>query len=299
MSIGSDLKQARESRKISLETVSQKTKIPVKYLESIEEGRFEVFPSHTYAKGFIRAYAKIVGMDAQVLTRQFNAESKPEEVRVAPMSAEADLEKNLGWRPTLDRPPVFRRPVDDPDLSLEMAGDLPEESARRDSSVMRRRALNLRGEKWMKWARPALAALAFFFLAGGAAYFGVKAVRHLKWILSKPPSSAAASPDSIPVADKYQHLVLKALDKSWVLVTMDDGQSSSELDMDPGEVKTYKAAKNFKLKLGNAGGMDVQFNGRSLGVLGTQGQVVEITLPPGADQAPEDSKTDANETTKD
>ncbi|HEY5039348.1 MAG TPA: helix-turn-helix transcriptional regulator, partial [bacterium] len=65
MSLGSELKQARETRKISLETVSEKTRIPIKYLESIEENRFDIFPSHTYAKGFIRAYAKVVGVDPQ------------------------------------------------------------------------------------------------------------------------------------------------------------------------------------------------------------------------------------------
>src|SRR5437667_4734111 len=107
MSIGSELKDARESRKITLETVSKKTKIPVKYLEAIEENRFDIFPSHTYAKGFIRAYAKVVGTDPQVLTRQFSAEAQPENMLIEPKNAEAELEKNLGWRPTLNRPPVF------------------------------------------------------------------------------------------------------------------------------------------------------------------------------------------------
>lgn len=63
---------------------------------------------------------------------------------------------------------------------------------------------------------------------------------------------------------------------------MDDGQSSSEVDLDQGETKTYKALKSFKLKLGNAGGVQVQFNGKPLGILGTTGQVVEIQLPPGS-----------------
>ncbi len=86
----------------------------------------------------------------------------------------------------------------------------------------------------------------------------------------------------VAVADKYQHLILKGLDKSWVQVTMDDGQSSSEVDLDQGETKTYKALKSFKVKLGNAGGVQIQFNGKPLGILGATGQVVEIQLPPGS-----------------
>ena len=58
MSVGLELKVAREAKKISLETISKKTKIPVKYLESLERDEFDVFPSQTYAKSFIRAILK-------------------------------------------------------------------------------------------------------------------------------------------------------------------------------------------------------------------------------------------------
>ena len=120
MSLGSELKEARESRKITLAEVTKKTKIPEKYLEAIEENNFGVFPSQTYAKGFIRAYAKVVGIDPAVLTRQFNAENQKVELPIETKNAEADLEKALGWRPALTRPPVFRRQEMEGDLNLEI-----------------------------------------------------------------------------------------------------------------------------------------------------------------------------------
>jgi uncharacterized protein GlcG (DUF336 family) len=49
--------------------------------------------------------------------------------------------------------------------------------------------------------------------------------------------------------------------------------------MDEGDVKIYQAVNNFKIKIGNAGGVDIQYNGKALGVLGVTGQVVEIDLP--------------------
>jgi cytoskeleton protein RodZ len=280
MSIGSDLKDARISRKITLETISNRTKIPVKYLEAIDENRFDVFPSQTYAKGFIRAYAKVVGLDPQLLTRQFNAEIQPEEMRIEPKNAEAELEKNLGWRPTLGRPAVFRRQEEEADLGLEM---VEEEPIQHEPSIMRQKAFAYRRGQWAQWAGKGLlglGALAAVFLL----VLGVwKLVSRVKW--SAPKTEAAATiPDGfqpVTVADKFQHLVLKGLDKSWVLVTLDDGQSSSEVDLDQGETKTYKAMKNFKVRLGNAGGVQIQFNGKPLGVLGAEGQVVEIQLPPG------------------
>jgi len=293
MSLGSELKGARESRKISLAEITKKTKIPEKYLEAIEENNFDVFPSHTYAKGFIRAYAKVVGIDPAVLTRQFNAENQKVEMKIETKNAEADLEKALGWRPTLTRPPVFRRQETEGVLNPETAEEEFSEPIHRDHSVIRRKSLNFRKLKWGHWTSQILVFLAAVVLLVAGFHYARKLWSGIHW--STPPTiSASSSPagaDPVKVADKYQHLVLKALDKSWVLVTMDDGQSSSEADMDQGEVKTYQAVKNFTLKLGNAGGVDVQFNGKPLGILGTEGQVVEIKLPP--DDGNESNATDA------
>lgn len=288
MSIGSDLKAARETRKISLDTISKRTKIPPKYLEALEENRFDIFPSHTYAKGFIRAYAKIVGLDPAVLTRQFNAEIQPVEMRIQPKNIEAELEKNLGWRPTLDRPPVFRKTDEEPDLNIEM---VEEEPVRQDPSVRRRRSFALRRGKWAEWGGKAAAALLVLALAGTVVFYGVKWISQIKWGGPKTEADAAGPPayQPVSVADKYQHLILKGLDNSWVQVSMDDGQSSSQVDLDQGETKTYKALKSFKVKVGNAGGVQIQFNGKPLGILGATGQVVEIHLPPGPDGSIESS----------
>ncbi len=285
MHIGSELKAARESRKIKLETVSERTKIPIKYLEALEENRFDIFPSHTYAKGFIRAYAKVVGMDPMVLTRQFNAEIQPVEIRIEPKNAEAELEKNLGWRPTLDRPPVFRRQdTEESPLNLEMLDEGYAEPIQHEPSVMRQRASASRRGKWGAWAGRAGLGLVIVLLLGTMLFYGSRFLSKIKWSSTPSATTTAQTPADQPVevGDKYQHLILKGLDKSWVLVTMDDGQSTSEVDLDQGETKTYKALKSFKLKLGNAGGVQVQFNGKPLGILGTTGQVVEIQLPPGS-----------------
>jgi transcriptional regulator with XRE-family HTH domain len=288
MSLGSELKKAREGRKITLEEISKKTKIPPKYLEAIEEGTFEVFSSHAYAKGFIRAYAKVVGLDPQVLTRRFNAEVTPEEVRIEPKNAEAELEKALGWRPTLDRPSVFRRQEEPAGLDLELVEEA--EPSRHEAAFLRRMAASRRKVQWGKWATQGGMVLGALVLIVGLVLLGQKAVSGIHWPSSGPSVKAGARPaPGAWVQDKYQHLILKGLDKSWVLVTMDDGQTSSELDLDEGEVKAYKAERSFKLKIGNAGGVDVQFNGKSLGVLGILGQVVEIELPGGTVEAGNDN----------
>src|SRR4051794_38741573 len=62
-SFGSWLRQQREIRNINLREISENTKIGMRYLEALEEDRFEVLPAPIFAKGFLREYAKYVGLD--------------------------------------------------------------------------------------------------------------------------------------------------------------------------------------------------------------------------------------------
>ncbi len=281
MSLGTDLKEARISKKISLEEISQKTRIPVKYLESIEEDRFEVFPSQVYAKGFIRAYAKIVGLDPMHLTRRFNAEFTPEEMRIQPMNAEVELEKAFGWKSTLHRQPVYRLSDHSSELNLEFVEEERTESTMpRQPAIVRQRLSALRKSDWTPWINRVgliLIVLLLGFLGWkyGNDFLSKMHSKEAKGgIVYQDPYAAGQ------VEDKYQHLVLKGLEKCWFRVKMDGNQAGSDVELAPGEIKTYKALKSFTLKLGNAGGVDVQFNGKPLGVLGATGQVLELTLPP-------------------
>lgn len=281
MTIGSDLKAAREARKITLETVAARTKIPTKYLEALEEGRYEVFPSQTYVTGFIRAYAKVVGLDTQELTRRFKSESKPQEIRIEPMNAEAELEKTLGWRPTLHRPPVFRV-SDDEEALQETLDEGFGENIQHEASIMRRKARGSRRFRTFQRLGQGLLSLLLAGVLMGLGYFGFKALSHWKGAFpSTTPTPQASVAADYVIQDKYQHLLLKALDRSWVLVQTDDGQTKLQVDLEAGQFKVFKALKNFRVRIGNAGGVVVQYNQTPLGILGTTGQVVEIQLPPG------------------
>ena len=64
--IGNSLREARVRRGIELAQAEQATKIRSKYLRSLEEERFELLPSETYVKGFLRTYADYLGLDRQM-----------------------------------------------------------------------------------------------------------------------------------------------------------------------------------------------------------------------------------------
>src|SRR5580704_15242899 len=62
-SFGEKLKQEREKRKITLEQISVSTKIGTRMLQALEEDKFGQLPGGIFNKGFVRAYARCVGID--------------------------------------------------------------------------------------------------------------------------------------------------------------------------------------------------------------------------------------------
>ncbi|RON70928.1 RodZ family helix-turn-helix domain-containing protein [Pseudomonas fluorescens] len=69
---GETLRQARESNGWSLAEVALKLNLTVTSLSNLEAGAFDKLPGHTFARGYIRAYAKLLGMDQTVLVQQFD-----------------------------------------------------------------------------------------------------------------------------------------------------------------------------------------------------------------------------------
>jgi len=449
MGIGSDLKKAREELGITLEAVSEKTKINVPFLEAIEREEWSVFPSQTFAKGFLRAYAKMVKVDTVLATRQFNEEVAPTAVVVsppfniesgpiqtalkfpiplvrkesvpplvqppapaptpvpvappaAPRSTSPPVERKLGPAP---KPTSHLRPTAHPkpaphvapkDLALEF----DEAKAAEERQAVARMLFTRRttpAEDHRRWFVLALKVVLLVLVLASAAFSirgffrwalagrhvkqavvenpvvpepteapaPMKPVRQappsvtvkpvhatLKTVVKKPipqnpvaavqkpalvaqpqlpqrPGVVVAKPatltspalpqrpsmvgqpspivpktnpaalvpaavSSVPAAlspaqaaaqaaapvDKYHHLMLKGLEASWVLVVV-DGRARSEMNLMPGQLKVFQASQGFAIKIGNAAGVDAQYDGRSLGVLGGRGKVVEFVLPMG------------------
>ncbi|MGB8834534.1 MAG: helix-turn-helix transcriptional regulator, partial [Candidatus Sulfotelmatobacter sp.] len=62
-SFGDNLRRQREVRNISLEAISNSTKISIRMLRAIEDEHFDQLPGGVFNKGFVRAYARQVGSD--------------------------------------------------------------------------------------------------------------------------------------------------------------------------------------------------------------------------------------------
>src|SRR3989442_14018856 len=70
-SFGETLKREGELLQISLRRISEATKINIRYLEALEENRFDALPGGLFNKGFIRAYATFIGVDGESMVNSY------------------------------------------------------------------------------------------------------------------------------------------------------------------------------------------------------------------------------------
>jgi transcriptional regulator with XRE-family HTH domain len=251
-SFGEYLKEERESRSISLEEVSAATRIRKVFLEAIENGDMHKLPAEIFVKGFLRAYSKYLGMD--------------------------NTEVILRYQTYLD--------------SLKK---VEEEAPPRQISLSPKAMLVI-----------ASAALVLVFLIGLVIYSGLskkervetvspvspkagesvdappppeEANRGLLKVLEGPSTTIRSVDDggSIPKEGK-KTLLATASEMTWLRIQIDDNLPF-EVTLRSGESFTWSGLSRFKLLIGNAGGLNLFYNGKGIGSLGDSGQVVSLTLP--------------------
>lgn len=72
--VGQRLRLARQRKSLSLEQVEQLTKVKLKYLEALEEDRYDLLPTEVYSLGFLRCYADALGLKTAILLDQYRLE---------------------------------------------------------------------------------------------------------------------------------------------------------------------------------------------------------------------------------
>jgi helix-turn-helix protein len=71
--IGNSLREARLRQQLDFNEIERRTKIRGKYLRALEEEQFDLLPSQTYVKGFLRNYADVLGLDGQLYVDEYNS----------------------------------------------------------------------------------------------------------------------------------------------------------------------------------------------------------------------------------
>ena len=79
---GQMLQAAREEKQWSFTYTEEITKIRVRYVRALEEEKYEVLPGTTYVKGYLRTYAKQLGLNPDEIIALYNSSATPEPIPV-------------------------------------------------------------------------------------------------------------------------------------------------------------------------------------------------------------------------
>jgi len=245
-SFGEQLKREREKRSITLDDISATTKISTRLLRALEEDHFEQLPGGIFNKGFVRAYAKSVGLDADQIVADYLVASGEDQPAPTP----------------LPEAPLRREEVEVRD---EKAWSVPWGTL---AVVLLMVALGL--ALWRNRHReettdqPA---------ATPAPQASVPAptptpVAAAPVLESTAPATAAAEPITI---------VVRARADCWLTLTS-DGKSVFEGMLTAGGVKKITAQHGAVVKAGDVGAVDITYNGTKVPTDGQAGQVKSFSF---------------------
>lgn len=255
-SIGDILRNTRESQHRSLAEVADELCITRGYLAAIESDDVSALPGLFFYKNFARQYAALLGLDQALI------------------------------RPQLDQLAEAAAPAPRPDIRVPDA--LVQNTNRRFIPDVP-----------MGWSVAGLAAV-LLVCSGFYAWWTRSPAPHgspqqlqqsTKEKASAPPATAASvalPPDIVsnavetsPVDDvqpeTFNGIVLKlsATEKTWLSISSGGKEIFSGI-LQPRESKVLRGTDIATMRVGNAGGIDVDWNGKSIGPLGTRGQVLTV-----------------------
>lgn len=289
---GEILTQARQERGLEREELAARTRIQERYLEALETENWPAVPSGLTGRGFVRAVARELGQDPEALLaayREARGEEDGEPERVLP---EADWKVDL--RGDRSRSPLVLG-------LLFLAGALlgiwiwsPWNVAERTTAD---RAAPTEAAPADAAAKPEVPPAAEAPAAEVASAADEAAAPEAE---SEPASVPEAEPEPAsvpeeaaepappepasevaaePTAEPEGHtLEIQAVEKTWVRVVADEGAPEDRV-LDPGERHAYEARDRVAVRLGNAGGVRLFWDGAALKVPGAPGAVMNLAFP--------------------
>lgn len=288
---GAKLKREREKKKITLEEVAVATKIGTRLLSALEEEKFDQLPGGIFNKGFIRAYARHLGLDeektiAEYVTTLGEQMPAPPEAESQQLRAIAERKEKENNRPKPSGVPWGIVAI----LLLLIALGLSVWGFySRDKSQAENLPLPAAPDP------PGVALNASTDLPPSQTIVPIPASQ--KTVSSDGPSSDPASGSATPSRDSASassstsgtdqqptasesapfSLIVRAHEDSSVTLTVDGKVVFQGLLYAAGE-KTVLANQQVVLRAGNAVGLDIMFNGKKISPQGTDGQAKVLTF---------------------
>jgi hypothetical protein len=248
--IGNTLREARLRRGLDILDCEAETKIRAKYLRAMEEEQFDLMPSPTYVRGFLKSYAEFLDLDGRLVLDEYESRFGDYEARY--------------------EPPDMTRPA--PEARYEGRQQPP----RRPGPSQRRNRRRRRSELQLLWLAigGVMAVALLVWLGVGES----DSPAPLTDVPAAAPDAAAEAPaapvepdtasQEAPVRVKKIPIVLTGTGSigSWVQVRGGDadGRVVYETILAPGQAKAFKVVEGIWVRAANPGELTVTVNGREV-----------------------------------
>ncbi len=282
---GIDLKAAREEKGLTLKEISQLTKIGVSILDAIEKREFSQLLEPVYSRAFIKTYAKALNIDSEEILSSYNNyiaefETLEEKKEIATKNVRpGSLYKRFAWATIAlvlvliaffmyyskhnETPEIAKAPPVEKLIKVPQSEPTGAASIETETKEIHTQAT---GEPVNTQAVDEDKIVAS---EANISETGIQTTNNEQVTTQKAETATE---------DKKYILDIKASELSWLKIIEDDNPSY-EILMKPGEKITRKAREKFIIDIGNAGGVDIEFQGKPLGLLGEHGKVIHLVLP--------------------
>ena len=285
-SFGQKLKSEREKRAITLEQISSSTKIGKRMLQALEEENFNQLPGGIFNKGFVRAYARHVGLDEdQAITDYLQASgqddvAKPDTEVEAKTVPEEPREPSASWQIPWGWLAAIL-------LLLALALTLWNRRQHKNEAHPQSPAPTATEKLTANPSAGANAGSPASLNEGAAANRAqtttptkdvsrvpTPAVASANNVLAAAPANATATP-----AGEFTVVIL-AREDSWLSITTDRETVVEETLLAENQ-RAIHGQKEIVIRSGNIGGLDFIFNGKKLASQGDYGEVKTLTFGSG------------------
>ena len=300
------LKKKREEMGLSHEQIAQTTKIRPHILQALEEENWDALPSSAFVRGFLRSYARSLGLDEHVVSDAYrevskDTESRPEIERRPARKKQGkalyilsallllaglfflftyggqiweQLSKKVGndltkgpSRALLEKS-VIPPESKEPASTVEQTTIAPEsEISSTEHALQNSSEIEKAETKIEQTEKPSLAQSGNEQIPKGESLSGETEI-------TAPPSSS-----NVP-AEKALVLKANVKERTWIRVFVDDKEPKDYV-FQPGSKPEWKAEKGFELLIGNAGGVEIGLEGTVMKTPGKKGQVIRLSIPEG------------------
>jgi cytoskeleton protein RodZ len=256
-SFGEELRREREIRGISLKEISDATKISKRFLEAIERNDHRTLPAPVFTRGFVREYARYLGLNAEEMVNRYNYAAAGDDR----IEKSAHLERLVTPQPT-PMPNVRKKGIPPPYARID-----------RNIYITILIIILLAAVGWWAFRYKRQRAMEMVEAAAHPAAATAAPVPKAATPAPAPAQTATQPPATNPNPDLLR-LTINLNDDSWITL-LADGKTVVSDELKRGDTRTFEAKDEFRFKtVGNAGGVALTVNGIDVPSLGRDRQVI-------------------------